>query len=114
MMGNNIQFIPTPTAGQTIQLWYIPRLNQLLAENDITTIGYSGWLEYVIIRSAILALTKEESDTTALTTALLDLRHRIESAAQNRDNGLPDTISNTSNWGNYGGSGPFNGFHGGW
>lgn len=114
MMGNNIQFIPTPTAGQTIQLWYIPRLKQLLAENDITTIGYSGWLEYVIIRSAMLALVKEESDVSALTMALADLRRRIESASQNRDNGLPDTISNVGTFGNWGGGGPFNGFHGGW
>lgn len=113
LMGNNIQFMPTPTAGQTIQLWYIPRLNQLLSDNDITTIGYSGWLEYVIIRSAMLALVKEESDVSALTMALADLRKRIESASQNRDNGLPDTIANVSSWGNWGG-GTFGGWHGGW
>lgn len=112
LLGTNIQFIPTPTAGQTIQLWYIPRLNQLLGENDITTIGYSGWLEYVIIRAAMLALVKEESDVTALTMALADLRKRIESASQNRDNGLPDTIANVSPFGNWGG-GTFSGFHGG-
>lgn len=113
VLGNNIQFIPTPTSGQTIQLWYIPRLNQLLKENDITTIGYSGWLEYVIIRSAILALVKEESDVSALTMALADLRNRIESASQNRDNGLPDTIAYVSPNGNWGSGGPFGGYHGG-
>lgn len=114
LMGTNIQFIPTPTAGQTIQIWYIPRLKQLLADNDITTIGVSGWLEYVIVRAAILALMKEESDTSALTAALMDLRHRIESSVQNRDNGLPDTISNVRHNGNWGG-GNFSGEpSGGW
>lgn len=114
LMGTNIQFIPTPTAGQTIQMWYIPRLKQLLADNDITTIGISGWLEYVIIRSAILALVKEESDVSALTAALMDLRHRIESSVQNRDNGLPDSISNVRHNGNWGG-GNFSGEpSGGW
>jgi hypothetical protein len=113
VMGSNVQFIPTPAGNQVIRMWYIPRLPQLLKDNDLTTIGTSGWLEYVIIRSAILALTKEESDTTALSAALIDLRHRIENSAQNRDNGVPDTISNTNIWGNWGGDGPFSGFHGG-
>lgn len=112
LMGDNIQFIPTPTSGQTIQIWYIPRLKQLLADNDLTTIGVSGWLEYVIIRSAISALIKEESDTSALMAALADLRHRIESSVQNRDIGMPDTISNVRQGGNWGG-GRNSGFHGG-
>lgn len=114
VMGTNIQFIPTPTSGQVIQIWYIPRLNQLLADNDITTIGISGWLEYVIIRAAILALVKEESDTSALTAAFMDLRQRIQNSVQNRDNGMPDTISNVSRNGNWGG-GSFSGEpSGGW
>ena len=44
VMGNNINFIPTPAGNQQIRLTYAPRLKGLLADTDITTIGYSGWL----------------------------------------------------------------------
>jgi len=102
VMGNNLQFIPTPSSNQQVTIWFIPRLIQLLQDTDITTIGISGWLEYVIIRAAILALTKEESDSTSLQGQLLDVRKRIEAAAQNRDAGQPDTISSIRNNGYFG------------
>lgn len=109
MMGSNIEFIPTPTAGQMIRLWYVPRLTELLQDTDITDTGISGWIEYVIVRAAYLALTKEESDTTALVMQLGALQKRIEESASNRDAGQPDTISNTrfssTGFGGFGNSG---------
>lgn len=102
VLGTNIEFTPTPSSGQLIQLLYIPRLPQLLQDTDITTIGFSGWLEYVLVRSAILALTKEESDVSSLVMQLTDIQKRIEESAVNRDAGQPDTISDTrraSGWG---------------
>lgn len=106
VMGSNIEFIPTPTAGQGIRLWYIPRLNQLLQDTDITTIGISGWIEYVIVKAAYYALTKEESDTNSLVMQLSALTKRIEESAANRDAGQPDVISDTraSRGSGYGGT----------
>lgn len=96
VMGNNIQFIPTPAGNQTIRLWYAPRLKGLLQDSDLTTIGVSGWLRYAIVRAAKYALDKEEgSDTSKLDAELLFLKTRIEQSASNRDQGQPDTISNT-------------------
>lgn len=95
MVGTNIQFIPIPASGQTIRLWYVPRLDQLLKDNDVTTIGHSGWLEYVIVDAAIKALQKEESDVSVLMARKQELKDRIEAIAQNRDQGEPDTISDT-------------------
>lgn len=95
VMGTNIQFIPTPTGNQTVRLWYIPKLTQLLQDTDVTTIGVSGWLEYVIVRAAIYALTKEESDTSGLEKQIIFLKQRIEETAVNRDAGQPDKISDT-------------------
>lgn len=112
LMGNQIEFIPTPTAGQKIRLAYIPRLTQLLQDTDITTIGFSGWLEYVIVKAAYLALTKEESDTTAFAQQINALTKRIEDSAMNRDAGRPDTISDVRRGNGFGG-GPFNGGTGG-
>lgn len=110
VMGSNIEFIPTPSAGQKIRLWYIPRIDELLMDTDITSTGISGWVEYVIVRAAKYALDKEESDSSMLTQELLFLKSRIEESASNRDAGMPDTISNARANNGYGG----NGFGGGW
>lgn len=95
VMGSNLEFIPTPSAGQAIRLWYIPRMTQLLQDTDTTTQGISGWIEYVIVRAAKYALDKEESPTDVLTQELLFLKGRIEETASNRDAGQSDTISAT-------------------
>ncbi len=114
VMGSNIIFIPTPSAGQALRLWYIPRLTELLQDTDVTSTGISGWIEYVIVKAAYYALTKEESDTSSLVLQLQSLTERIQSSASNRDAGMPDTISDTNqgNWAN-GWNGGRNGATGG-
>lgn len=115
VLANNIEFIPTPSPGQPIQLLYIPRLPQLLQETDLTTIGFSGWLQYVIVRTAKYALDKEESDTSKLDQELIFLKARIEESAMNRDAGQADTISDTRNANGWGGNNGWGGFgRGGW
>lgn len=95
MIGRKLNFIPIPAGNQQVRLWYAPVLPSLLSDTDLTTIGYTGWLRYVIVRAAIYALNKEESDTTKLEQELVFMKTRIEQATQNRDQGQADTISNT-------------------
>lgn len=97
VVGGNLMFIPTPSAGQIVQMWYYPRLNTLLKDTDIMD-GISGWTEYVIVDAAIKALRKEESDTNELMAEKMLLKQRIEASASNRDAGQPDTISATATW----------------
>lgn len=114
IMGNQIDFIPVPAGNQTLRLWYAPRLPALLQDTDLTTLGYSGWLRYPIVRAAKYALDKEEgSDTSKLDAELVFLKTRIEQMAQNRDQGTADTISETRRDGIYGGTGWGNGMGGG-
>lgn len=116
MMGNNLELIPTPSANQQIQLLYIPRLPQLLQDTDITTIGFSGYLNYVVCRAAKYALDKEESDTSKLDEELIFIQKRVEAAMRTRDVGAAASISDTRNangWG-YGGQNGSNGPIGGW
>lgn len=119
VMGTNpdtIRFIPTPAGNQQIRITYAPILQALLADNDLTTIGYSGWLRYAIARTAKYALDKEENtDTSKLDAELLFLKTRIEQSAINRDIGQPDTISETRKDSVYGGTGwGQGGGQGGW
>ncbi len=114
IMGSKLEFIPTPSAGQQIRLWYIPRLTELLQPTDTTNVGISGWTEYIIVRAAIYALAKEESDTTVLIQQLVFLKERIETTAANRDAGQADTISDTRGGSSNGyGSGFGSGWNGG-
>ena len=108
IMGNQIDFIPVPAGSQTIRLWYVPKLPALLQDTDLTTLGYSGWIRYPIVRAAKYALDKEEgSDTSKLDAEIIFLKKRIEEMAQNRDAGIPDTISETRRDGIFGtGGGP--------
>lgn len=94
LVGNTLMFIPTPSAGQVIRVWYTPRMKQLLADTDVLD-GVDGWTEYVIVDAAIKALQKEESDVSVLAAEKAMLRQRIEESAMNRDAGQPDTISAT-------------------
>lgn len=105
MMGTNINFIPTPAGNQQVRMWYSPRLPALLQDTDLTTLGFSGWLRYPIVRAAKYALDKEESDSSKLDAEILFLKQRIEQAASNRDAGIPDTISETRMDPLYGGTG---------
>lgn len=115
IMGNNINIIPTPAGNQTLIAWYSPRLPQLLLNTDLSTIGVSGWLRYVIVRTAKYMLDKEEGmDTSKLDTEILFLKTRIEQAAQNRDAGIADTISETRQDPLYGGSWGGGSSSGGW
>lgn len=103
VMGSYLEFIPTPSSGQWVRLWYIPRMVQLLQDTDIID-GVSGWTEYIIVDAAIKSLQKEESDTSLLMAQKMALKQRIEETAQNRDIGQPDTISDVRTrselWGN--------------
>jgi hypothetical protein len=113
IMGQQIDFIPVPAGNQTIRLWYAPRLPALLEDIDLTTLGFSGWIRYPIVRAAMYALAKEESDVSVLAQELVFLKTRIEQMSQNRDVGSPDTISETRRDGIYGGTGWGNGGGGG-
>lgn len=116
LMGKNVNIIPTPAGNQILRMWYAPKLPALLADTDLTTLGFSGWLRYPIVRAAKYALDKEEgSDTSKLDTEIIFLKQRIEQASQNRDAGIPDTISETRREGLYGGTGwGGGGSQGGW
>lgn len=113
LMGNYLQFIPLPSGNQPMRVWYIPRMVQLLKDTDLTTAGVSGWLEYVIVDAAIKAMGKEESDTSLLQQRKAELKRRIEAAGNNRDQGQPDTISDTRGNGGWGQGGSVQGFGGG-
>ena len=119
--GNSLYFIPYPTNAQSIQIWYVPILKQMLADTDMMPFSISGWSELVIVDAAIKALVKEESFDQAkvLMNERSELLERIETTAPNKDVGVSNVVSNTrSSAGdpNFGALGSFGsgGFGPGW
>jgi hypothetical protein len=114
VMGDYLKFIPTPSAGQYVTMWYVPRMTKLLRDTDVSN-GVNGWLEFAIIDAAIKALQKEESDVSVLAAQKTAIIERITTSAMNRDVGAPDTISGTrrtnQGWGgDFSGGGSWGGF----
>jgi hypothetical protein len=107
-MGNELYFIPNPTAGQYIQIWYVPIMTTLLQDTDMLGFSISGWSEYVIVDAARKALIKEESfdQANALAAEKETLMMRIETTAANRDAGQSNSVSDVkTNTGFYDGGG---------
>lgn len=83
---------PTPMAGQTLRLWYVPTLTLLSSDSDSTVPILNGQEEYVVIDAAMKALAKEESDISVLMARKQAMLERIQSEAENRDAGSPSHI----------------------
>jgi hypothetical protein len=105
---NQLWLTPIPQAGQLMRIYYCPRPSTLSDDSD-TVDGVSGWEEYIICDAAIKCMVKEESDPQAFGLQKQAMLTRIESAAENRNAGQPQTVSdiNQSFW-PYGPWGPGN------
>lgn len=90
--GTNLMIIPAPGGGLNIRLWYVPRPNQLIADTD-TVDAIAGWEEYIVTDACIKALAKEESDVSIFGAQKKALLKRIEEAAENRNIGEPQRVS---------------------
>lgn len=101
--GNNLMIVPVNQAGQTIRIWYNPRLTALVNDGDIVD-GVSGWEEYIIVDAARKAFIKQESDTADFNMEKAGLLKRIEEAGENRDVGEAAHVSDSKSL-NYFGSG---------
>lgn len=89
--GSNLWLTPLPAGGQTIRIWYVPRLTQLTALSD-TADGISGWTEYVIIDAAIKCMQKEESDCSLLVGQKQVITVRIQAMSDSRNASAPPKV----------------------
>jgi len=96
LWGSNLQIVPISQGGQTLRIWYVPRPNQLIQDSDIVD-GISGYEEYIVADVCIKALVKQESFEQAQAFALQKaaMLKRVEEAAENRDIGSPETVSDS-------------------
>jgi hypothetical protein len=99
LSGNNLIFSPKPEGGKNFNLWYIAQPVDLVADTDTLTGVLSQFCDYIIVDSAIKMLVKQESDTSQLAAEKAEIMQRIQIAGQDRDAGMPSTVSDTSRYG---------------
>lgn len=92
IVGSDIMITPTPSSTIACRLWYTPVATKLVQDTDSLD-DVNQYSEYVIIDAAIKMLQKEESDVSTLMAQKVALKRRIEEAAQNRDAGKSESIS---------------------
>lgn len=92
--GDNLQIVPISQAGNTIRIWYSPKPNQLIMDTDLLQ-AISGYEEYIVADVCIKALAKTEEEVTVFFLQKAALLKRIEEAAQNRNVGEPQLVSDS-------------------
>lgn len=92
LWGSNLQIVPLATAGQTIRIWYAPRPDQLISDTQIID-GFADYEELIIADVCIKALSKQEQDVSVFAAQKTQMLQQINEAAENRDIGLPETVS---------------------
>lgn len=92
LVGANVSFSPVPDANTAMKLWYTPVATKLVDDTD-TLDDLNQYVEYVIVDAAIKMMQKEESDVSVLFAQKQALLKRIQEAAQNRDSGEPESVS---------------------
>lgn len=94
LWGSNLQIVPIAAAGQTIRIWYSPRPSQVINLTDIVD-GISGYEEYIIADVCAKGMIKSEEDAGPFLMQKMALMKRIEEAAENRNVGEPQTVSDS-------------------
>jgi hypothetical protein len=94
LFGQNLTFIPTPSAAVLVQLNYTPTTPKLVNDGD-TCDEVNGWIEYVVLDAAIKSLLKDEGyeKIQVLEGRKAAIRERIIEMATERDSGQPSRVN---------------------
>lgn len=98
VLGSQIWFAPEPNASGAVELWYAPQATVLSGDGDTVTVyaPVSWWEEYVSLYAAVKLKVRERTDPGPLMMLLQKCEQRIMSAAQERDAGEPQRVTDTS------------------
>lgn len=95
VIASTLYILPEDRATRNYKLWYYPKATTMSVDGDTIDV-INGWDDFITVDVAIKALTKEESDTTALTGEKREIIERI-TRLKTRDEGLPEKVSRVRN-----------------
>lgn len=94
LLGDTITFVPAPTAGKKIRLWYIPSAPILISDTQLID-GINGYEEMIIAEVAIRIMNKQEQDNGPFVGAKRAVIERIKDEAPNRDAGTAPKVGDS-------------------
>lgn len=92
LLGQTLSLLPAPNVGYAGQLLYIPQMTPLVLDTDTLPV-IAGWEEFVITDCVIKCNQKEETDSSVAERQKAQLIERLENAAENRDAGAPQRVT---------------------
>ena len=95
LVGSTIQFVPLPSSAGVIQLWYTPEPAVITSLSQSLSLPI-GCDEYMSLYVASAMLSKEESDTTALTQKRLEIIDQLKNSLKDRDQGSAQYVVDES------------------
>lgn len=104
LQGGNIWFIPLPSGGQNLRLWYAPRFTPFTSTSDSFD-GINGWEEWAVNDMAMKARVKEQTPIDDLQKLQAVQEDRLSSIMENRDAGSPATVVDVYRANGWGGDG---------
>jgi hypothetical protein len=97
LFNDGIMILPQQQCQGNYQVWYVPKLPQLINLTDqlSITMDNQGWVQYVAAAVAIIIFNKQNLDSSAFMQQKEQLRTRIVSMSRNRDAAVPKRCANT-------------------
>lgn len=96
LSGTNLTLAPTPSAVQTVRVWYVPAFTALSADGDNFD-GINGWEEGALVSAGRKIKAIREEDPSAWEQRWVIFLQRLEAIASQRQAGDPQTIRITQN-----------------
>ena len=86
-----------PAAGQTVRLFYVPRVTLLSGDSDTIAdaVSINRWDALIVAKACVKAMRKEESDITPYLITIKEETERIDAESESRDAGNPSRIVDT-------------------
>jgi hypothetical protein len=91
LLGDKLWILPTASAGQFMQIHYVPRMTPLVSDTDVLN-GLDGWEAFVTADVCAKACVKRETDPGPFLAEMQILAQRIQVIAEARDLGSPSTV----------------------
>ncbi|NBW08775.1 MAG: hypothetical protein EBR82_12200 [Caulobacteraceae bacterium] len=91
LLGNQINFIPTPSGSYSITLNYYPTFTKLVSGSD-TFDGVNGWEELAVWKAAAYCKAKGDEDPGYCEAQAAKLQERIDALAAQRDAENPERV----------------------
>jgi hypothetical protein len=91
LLGNQINFIPTPSGSYSITLNYYPTFAKLVSGSD-TFDGVNGWEELAVWKAAAYCKAKGDEDPGYCEAQAAKLQERIDALAAQRDAENPERV----------------------